>query len=503
MKSRNCFPLVACLVILNAAVAVQAAPVTFNYVQTDATTGSGTITEDFDTTTLGGPGMLTFTAALPAATVVQKDANTGFTVPAGAVGFITTADSSSPGTSSGIYIGFSGTLTLTATSGADTYSIDVPLTMRAGNSYNYSYDVFDNPAENDVTGDPYFAGWPGDNGAGHRHSNGHPTFVAGQDNYTASASGALGNHSDGDNLGIGAGIRGGSFNGPVFVDNLAFGGVLDAELYTLAKNGAAITAPDTDSFFQVTIDIGPEAQRVQSGHVGAPNPNDPATPNNNNGGAEPSLVAIDTGTGTIFMSISDTDAGGNDDGQIDWRDRGDSTNGDDLVRLGEDFIKNNGGIIRLTFDGLPKGRYDATSFHVDSNFSQCELIRVLVDNGDGNGFVDTLATGDASHNNGGVNGLTTDGILDSSATFRFFADGVHAVSILFDGNDASDTEVPLNGLILSYAPVPEPSSLALLLLAAIGATGGAWRRKRGRVAAQTAILSRTITAPAGQDPDHR
>ena len=247
MKAHTSFVLLACLPVLSVGAGVEAATVNFTYTQTDAGTGSGTITGDIDTAVVGGPGILTFTGPLPAAVVTQNDANTGFAVPGHAVGFITTADDGSPGIDNGVHIGFSGAATISATSGPDTYSIDVPLTIRQGDPYSYSFTVFDNPAENDVTGNPRFAGWPGDNGGGHRQTDGQPTFVAGQDNYTASASGALGGNAEGDNVGIAAGIRDGSFNGPVFVDDLTFGGTLQTDVGTWRVNGSPVLRPPLSS----------------------------------------------------------------------------------------------------------------------------------------------------------------------------------------------------------------------------------------------------------------
>lgn len=238
--------------------------------------------------------------------------------------------------------------------------------------------------------------------------------------------------------------------------------------------------PDPNAPFDIVMDIGPEGQRVQSGHIGVPDPTHASTPNNGNNGPEVSGIPVDTGTGTFYVSISDTNQAGGDDGRIDWRDRGNSSNGGaDLVMLAEDFIKNNGGIIRLTLEGLPAGTYDATSYHVDPSFTQSEAIGVFVDVGAG--FVDMLVEGDASHNNGGVNGLTTADILDSAASFRFVADGLNPVHIVFDGNLASDTEVPLSGLRLQFTPnvIPEPTALLIWsLLGALCATLG-WRRRKG------------------------
>jgi|GEM_PF-3577548 len=438
--------------------------VDFSYTQTDVLTGSGTLTADINIA--GGPGTLTFTGALPTAAVSQNDS--GYAVPAGAVGYITTADGGNPGIDNGVHVGLNGTVTMSATSGSDTYTIDVPLTMVGGLPWSYNYSTFDDPGVVDVTGNPRLSGWPGDNEHGHRHTGQNRTFAAGQDNQSISMSGGgLGGNANGDDLGFTAGIRDGSFNCPIFVDDLTFGGQIEADGGTLLRNGGSIT-PDPKTPFSLMLDIGPENQRVQAGHIGVPDPSAGSTPDSGNNGPEVSDILVSTGTGFVTLSISDTNAAGNDDGRIDWRDRGNSSNGaSDLVQLGEDFIKNNGGIIELTLDGLPEGEYEATSYHIDPGYDQADLIQVLVDNGDGLGFVDTGATGDAGTNIG-INSLTTQAILDSSASFTFTADGINPVSIIFDANSAGDTEVPLNGLMLSFTPppVPEPSTALLFLFGA-------------------------------------
>jgi len=224
--------------------------------------------------------------------------------------------------------------------------------------------------------------------------------------------------------------------------------------------------------FSVYFDIGPENQQVQSGHIGVPDPTDLATPNNGNNGPEISGYTVYAGTSTIDVSINDTDQYGADVGAIDWRDRGDSTNaGADLVQLAEDFVKNNSGIVRVTLDGLDAGFYDITSFHVDPDNNQSGEIHVWLNTG--SGFYDTGAVGNSNFSNGGVNGLTTQEVLDSAAYFSFELLEPGSVDIVFDGRPHSDNETPLNGLHIVFEPLPEPTSLALLGLGAL-----ALRRRR-------------------------
>ncbi len=147
-------------------------------------------------------------------------------------------------------------------------------------------------------------------------------------------------------------------------------------------------------------------------------------------------------------------------GNIDWRNRGDSFIADQLslplIKVGEDLVKNNAGVIRVTLSDLPEGPYQVTSFHLDPDFTQCEAIDILVDVGDGNGYVDTGVIGNANLAAGGVGGLTPELLLQSAATFNFTADGTNDVMILFDGRFAEDTEVPLAGLNIQFGTVTQP-----------------------------------------------
>ena len=144
-------------------------------------------------------------------------------------------------------------------------------------------------------------------------------------------------------------------------------------------------------------------------------------------------------------------------GGLDWRDRGNSAIADlfdlPLLKMGEDLVKNNEGVIRVTLSDLPAGPYQVTSFHIDPGFTQCEAIEILVDVGDGSGYQDTGVLGDASLYGDGISGLTPEIMLDSGATFSFEADGSNEVMILFDGRFAVDTEVPLAGLNIQFGDV--------------------------------------------------
>ena len=66
-----------------------------------------------------------------------------------------------------------------------------------------------------------------------------------------------------------------------------------------------------------------------------------------------------------------------------------------------DFVKNNGGIVRLTLGSLPPGEYQATSYHVDPDFTQSGEIHVDIQVSTGGTFVDTGAVGNSNFTNGG------------------------------------------------------------------------------------------------------
>ncbi|MCA9150792.1 MAG: PEP-CTERM sorting domain-containing protein [Planctomycetales bacterium] len=153
---------------------------------------------------------------------------------------------------------------------------------------------------------------------------------------------------------------------------------------------------------------------------------------------------------TFSIEIDNIDENGDIVGALDWRDRGDSFLADmlslPLIQVGEDLVKNNAGVIRVTLSDLPAGSYEITSYHIDPDFNQSEEIAISVDNGDGRGFIDTGILGNSNVITGGIGGLTPQGMQDVGATFSFTADGTNDVMILFDGRLALDTEVPLAGL---------------------------------------------------------
>ena len=178
-------------------------------------------------------------------------------------------------------------------------------------------------------------------------------------------------------------------------------------------------------------------------------------------------TSLEAGTGGEFtLAIDNVDPSGTAVGNIDWRDRGDADDGA-LMKLAEDFLKNNAGMIRVTLGGLPQGTYEITSFHIDPAFSQCEAINVLVTDADGVA-VDTGLTGTAFFEGDppGLENLTEAQITERSVTFSVKSDGSSDVIIYFDGTSATDREVPLSGMkilasdaggsqtILSFIGVP-------------------------------------------------
>jgi MYXO-CTERM domain-containing protein len=275
----------------------------------------------------------------------------------------------------------------------------------------------------------------------------------------------VGVDENGDGVGPGGSIQNRS---DVFVKKNVQAGV--TSLFQAGSAGmnmygvvATPSAGEADKF-DILVDIGPSgaASRV----IGTFLPGAPAAPGAPGGGTNNTAYS-----GTIMAANGE--AFTLDISAVDWRDRGNSTNTDPFVRLGEDFVKNNAGDITLTLTGLLAGEYEMTTYHADPDNTQSSVIEVFVS--DANGF-DILAadTGNAGTAFGGVNGLTAGGLDGTAASFTFVSDGINPVSIRLNGT-GGDTEVPLNGFSLSRTDIPEPASamLGMLGLAALAA-----RRRR-------------------------
>ena len=478
-----------------------AATAFFEYTQTDATTGAGTITADINTTRYGGPGLLTFTGAMPAATVTSI--YSGPAIPDFAVGAIDPANDGF-GEHNGVHIGWSGSTTISAAdpnTPGDTWAIEVPLNQLENGFYHWIVDFLEDPAAGfdfqTANGtDPLasnderarFAVWIGDYLSGHRETQPRQGFdpfdfgnpEAEPESHSFEEATTPGGNSFGDSLGLNAAIRSGMTtpaSGPLPVDEMFYEGALLADESTMTLNGAAKpllpVLPTTP--FSAVLDIGPMSQRVEGAHLGIPNPNSGNTPMHGESG-NPSGIPINVGPVVISAAIDNVSQEAETEGSIDWRDRGDSASAQDLVRLGEDLVYNDGGIVRLTLSDLPPGDYDAVSYHVEPDVAGTvtgspslepgEAVRVLVDNGDGSGFIEKGGLTGRTLDLGGVDNLSTQAVTDASIEFAFTADGLSPVVILFDstpdrglfpggcGDDPDEAfcEVPFNGLALSYEP---------------------------------------------------
>lgn len=186
---------------------------------------------------------------------------------------------------------------------------------------------------------------------------------------------------------------------------------------------------------------------------------------NQNGPLLPETILL-AGGDAFTIEVDNVDQTGAPVGNLDWRDAGDGVGGDPpfeqpLVKLGEDFVKNNGGIVRVKMV-LPAGAFDVTSFHVDARFDQADNIQIFVDDAATDGYVDTGIVASADVLIGGVNELSTADMLGVAADFTVISDGVNPVMIVFDGRQGTDVEVPFNGLAINSRIIPEPASLGLL-----------------------------------------
>jgi hypothetical protein len=205
------------------------------------------------------------------------------------------------------------------------------------------------------------------------------------------------------------------------------------------------------------------------------------------------LRTMVSSTGDYFhITVDNIDQNGTAVGGLDWRDRGDGYSADPphnqpLVKLTEDFVKNNAGVIRVTLQSLPLGTYEVTSFHLDPDNSQSEAIQILVDSELGAGYqpvgvANAMYPGGPASNAGAPTstGLSTQKALAKSTTFIFYHDHNGPVHILFDSRAAPslDVEVPFNGLALRFEPIPEPTSFGLVGLGLAAVALNMWRRRR-------------------------
>jgi hypothetical protein len=225
------------------------------------------------------------------------------------------------------------------------------------------------------------------------------------------------------------------------------------------------------------VDVGPSGQRVEPGGVGLP-----GAPGNNTGGTNyPGTVIANFIGSDISLALDNVDQNGNSVGGIDWRDRGTSNNaGVALVRVGEDHVKNNGGIVRATLGGLPGGQYLITGYFVDAENSQCENIQIFVTDATGDDILQA-AIGSAWFPGGNPGGsgeheLLLNTLDAHSASWVVVSDGVNPIEIVFNGRQASDFEVPLSGLKIDELMFPEPATLTLLALGGLALL----RRRRER-----------------------
>lgn len=214
------------------------------------------------------------------------------------------------------------------------------------------------------------------------------------------------------------------------------------------------------------IDIGPEEQRVVTNGIALPGAS--ANESNNQNYGPTDLTADDDST--FQFTIDSLNTNGVKTGNIDWRDRGNSTNATNnntIVEIGEDFVKNSSGMVRVTLGGLKAGNYKITSFHTDPSFTQCEEILAYTTDADGTAVRQTLS-GDAGFSTKPLNSMTDESIKGSATTFNVRSDGSSDIILYFDGTAAVDHETPLNGLqiekIIDMSPPPVYPKGTILLL---------------------------------------
>lgn len=171
-------------------------------------------------------------------------------------------------------------------------------------------------------------------------------------------------------------------------------------------------------------------------------------------------VTLTSRTGVEFqLAMDNLNTEGNPVGGLDWRDRGDAPDVP-LAWLAEDFVKNNAGVIRATFSGLPAGTWRIQSYLMDPTVSQTAAIRLFVTDATRT-IEDTLLTSDASYLNGDagapqLNGLNAGLIMARSLTLQVTANGTDDVILYFDSTLATaDTELPLSAFRITSATPPQ------------------------------------------------
>jgi len=130
---------------------------------------------------------------------------------------------------------------------------------------------------------------------------------------------------------------------------------------------------------------------------------------------------------------------------------------DELGPLSEDFVGPSGLDLELVVGGLEAGRYMMTSYHHHSGREATFLMpAITVDDAMGNRVV-----AEDIPISFGLNPTQV-----SSAEFEITGDGSGNVLVLFEGDSYATSVAVLNGF--SIVRVPEPSALALVVLAVAG-----------------------------------
>lgn len=247
--------------------------------------------------------------------------------------------------------------------------------------------------------------------------------------------------------------------------NLALdGGVTVAELVTVNGPGQiqALSGANTlsgnvivNQFTEFArLDIGRGSQRVEPGYTAI------------SVGTTADITANFPTTGFVSsfgtnysVTMNAIDQTGATVGTLDWRDRGDAPTLTSLVRVGEDHVKNNSGVVRVTLGQVPAGTYSVTAYHTDPSATQSSIINVHVNTGSGFSLVTPPGTVGNSNFTIPVATLTTAQVDQTKSTFTFTSDGVNDVIIVFDGRPSADDETPLSGLVI--VPITLVTDLAV------------------------------------------